>query len=285
LAADYEAAPESLLLAGGTDIGLWVTLAQRELPPILYLGEVAELETIERSAGGLEIGAAVTLAEAWDAIVAEHPAFAELARRFASPPVRNSGTLAGNIANASPIGDAMPALLALDARLRLRCGQRERVLPLAHFYRGYRQTALERGEFISRLIVPAARPGWRYAAYKLAKRIDQDISAVCAAFALRLDEGVVAELRLAYGGMAATPARAAAAEAALLGRRWDATAVDRAAAQLAEDFRPLDDHRASAAYRLRTAGNLLRRFLLHTTGAPGPLRTAEALQDCADPGR
>ncbi|MEW6167033.1 MAG: xanthine dehydrogenase molybdopterin binding subunit [Pseudomonadota bacterium] len=266
LAARYAAAPQSLLLAGGTDIGLWVTKQLRELPPVIYLGEVAELRTIEDGAEGLRIGAAAVLAEAWPALVARHPALSELARRFASPPLRNAGTLAGNVANGSPIGDSMPALLALGAQVELRQGERRRRLPLDAFYPGYQRTALQPGEFITALIVPRLPDGWHLAGYKLAKRYDQDISAVCAAFALQLEHGRVADLRIAYGGMAAIPRRAHKTEAALRGRCWDEAALDAAVAALAEDFQPLSDLRASSAYRLQAAGNLLRRFALELRG-------------------
>ncbi|WP_020651163.1 xanthine dehydrogenase small subunit [Solimonas variicoloris] len=266
LAARYAAAPQSLLLAGGTDVGLWVTKHLRELPPLIYVGEVAELRTIEDGADGLRIGAAVLLAEAWPALVARHPPLAELARRFASPPVCNSGTLVGNVANGSPIGDSMPALLALGASVELRHGERTRRLPLDQFYLGYQKKALQPGEFVAALIVPPLADGWRLASYKLAKRYDQDISAVCAAFALKLEHGRVADLRLAYGGMAATPRRAAKTEAVLRGRVWDEAALEAAVVALAEDFQPLSDMRASGAYRLQTAGNLLRRYALELRG-------------------
>ncbi|MGH8447333.1 MAG: xanthine dehydrogenase small subunit [Solimonas sp.] len=275
LAARYAAAPDAVLLAGGTDIGLWVTKHLRELPALIYLGEVAELRGIADGSDGLRIGAAVPLGEAWPALVARHPPLAELARRFASPPVCNSGTLVGNVANGSPIGDSMPALLALDAQLELRCGDDTRRLPLAEFYLGYQKKALRRGEFVTAVVVPPLPADWHLASYKLAKRYDQDISAVCAAFAIRLEGGRVAELRLAFGGMAAVPSRAQHAEAALRGQPWNEATRERAIAALAEDFQPLSDMRASSAYRLRTAGNLLRRFALELAGGAPVLRLSE----------
>jgi xanthine dehydrogenase small subunit len=279
LAARYAAMPDALLLAGGTDIGLSITKQLRELPALIHTGEVAALKTLETSADGLRIGAALPLDAAWAALVASHPELRELARRFASPPICNSGTLGGNIANGSPIGDSMPALLALDAELELRCGSALRRLPLSAFYVGYQKTALQRGEFVTAIVVPSRGAGWQLASYKLAKRYDQDISAVCAAFAVRLDAGIVADLRIAYGGMAATPRRASGAEAALRGQPWNAAAVEAAVAALADDFQPLTDMRASSGYRLQAAGNLLRRFRLEIDGratrdAP-PLRLAE----------
>ncbi|SEQ73641.1 xanthine dehydrogenase small subunit [Solimonas aquatica] len=256
-------APEALLLAGGTDIGLWVTKLLRTLPALIYLGEVAELQQIEQDAGFLRIGAAVSLSDAWAAIVAAHPALTELAQRFASPPVRNSGTLGGNLANGSPIGDAMPPLMALGARIVLQCGEQQRELALEDFYLDYQKKDLQRGEFLAYVRVPLQAPA-AFACYKLSKRFDQDISAVCAAFALQLENGLVREARIAYGGMAAIPARARQTEAALRGQPWNEATLAQAMQALAQDFKPLSDMRASAAYRLRGAQNLLRRFYLHS---------------------
>jgi xanthine dehydrogenase small subunit len=266
LAEAFAAAPDALLLAGGTDVGLWVTKQLHDLPPLIYLGDVAELAHIRRSPDSLWIGAAVTLQRAWPALCAEFPGLAEQALRFASPPIRNSATLCGNLANGSPIGDSLPALLALDARLELRRGEHTRVLPLAEFYLGYQKKALAAGEFIVGVEIPLDLGRTHFASYKIAKRHDQDISAVCATFRVALAMDVVSEVRLAYGGMAATAKRARGAEAALLGRPWSRTSVDAACAALAQDFAPLSDLRASSAYRLATAGNLLLRFYLESQG-------------------
>jgi xanthine dehydrogenase small subunit len=273
LAAEYAAAPHSLLLAGATDVGLWVTKHLREPPPMIYLGEVAELQQTAKGDGWLRIGAAVALTDAWREIVADYPELAEVAERFGSPPVRNSGTLCGNIANGSPIGDAMPALIALNAQVELRCGERLRTLALEDLYLGYQRKALEPGEFVTAVVVPVRDAGVSIASYKWSKRIDQDISAVCAAFALRIDDGRVVSARIAFGGMAPIPARARHAEGALVGQRWQTATVESAAAALADDFTPITDMRASADYRLRAAGNLLRRFFLEHEGVMRPLRT------------
>ena len=275
LASALEAVPDSLLLAGGTDIGLWTTKHLRDLPPIIYLGAVAELQEIRDSDGGLSIGAGVSLSAAWSALIAQHPALAEQAGRFASPPVCNSGTLCGNIANGSPIGDSMPALIALGAELELRQGARHRRIPLERLYLGYQKKDLRPGEFVVSVVVPPPKSGRLFASYKLAKRIDQDISAVCAAFAVEVSEGRVVDARLAYGGMAAIPARATQAERALVGQPWSAAAVDSAIAALPADFTPLTDSRASQAYRLKTAGNLLRRFYMQQTANPPTLRVTD----------
>lgn len=270
----YAAQPDALILAGGTDVGLWVTKHLRELPKILYLGEVAELRRIEVAAGAIVIGAAVPLTEAYRAIVAEWPELRELADRFASPPVCNSGTLCGNIANGSPIGDSMPPLLALGAEIELRCGERSRTIALDEFYLSYRKTALARGEFVSSVRIPRKTGAERLSCWKVSKRIDQDISAVCAAVWLCEREGVVSDVRMGFGGMAAIPARARHAEQALRGRPLSAPSVAAAGAALARDFSPLSDMRASAEYRLHVAANLLER-LLHERQQRYPMRIGQ----------
>jgi xanthine dehydrogenase small subunit len=256
--------PQACILAGSTDVGLWVTKQFRDLGDILYLGNVAELKTIGHDAQTLTIGAAVTLEDAYAALAADYPELAELWTRFASLPIRNAGTLGGNVANGSPIGDSMPALLALGAEVVLRHGAKTRMLPLDPFYLGYQKTALAAGEFVAAIRVPRPPPDLRFRTYKVSKRYDQDISAVCAAFALRIADGVIVEARLAFGGMAATPKRAAHAEAALTGAAWDDAATRRAMDALSADYQPLTDMRASSAYRLKVARNLLRRFQLET---------------------
>jgi xanthine dehydrogenase small subunit len=287
LAEAYARAPKSLLLAGGTDVGLWVTKQLRDLPPIIYLGDVAGLDRIEERRGreaptesnaALEIGATASLTDAYGAVVERYPMLAELANRFGSPPVRNSGTLCGNLANGSPIGDSMPALIALGAEVLLRRGAAERSIPLESLYRAYRETTLGSGEFVRAVRVPLPRAGRLVASYKVSKRFDQDISAVCAGFAVTLREGNVAEARIAYGGMAPTPCRAVATEAALAGKPWSMGTIHAAVAALAADFKPIDDMRASAAYRLRVAGALLERFFAeHAPG--GGRKSAQRVEE------
>jgi xanthine dehydrogenase small subunit len=270
LAALRQRLPGARLLAGGTDVGLWVTKQHRRLGDVIWLGQVAELTRVTADAGGLAIGAAVALTEAFAALDGRHPELRELFRRFGSPPIRNAGTLGGNLANGSPIGDAMPPLIALGARVRLRRGPARRELALEDLYLAYQQTAMAPGEFLESVWVPPPAPGLRLAAYKVSKRFDQDISAVCAAFALVIGDGTIRAARVAFGGMAAVPKRAASCEAALVGQRWDETTCDRAAAALNTDYAPITDLRASAGYRRRVAANLLRRFWLETSGArPG----------------
>ncbi len=262
LAELYSAHPEARLLAGGTDLALEVTQQHRELPLMIYLGNVAELNGIEVFADRLEIGAATPLTDCYSALNAEYPDFGALLQRFASLQIRNQGTLGGNIGNASPIGDSPPLLIALGAQVRLRQGASSRTVALQDYFIDYRVTVRQPGEFIEKVIVPRADPARAFRAYKVSKRLDDDISAVCAAFNLHIDQGIVRDARIAFGGMAATPKRAKACEAALLGQPWEQASIERACAALAEDFTPLSDFRASKAYRLLTAQNLLRKYFI-----------------------
>jgi xanthine dehydrogenase small subunit len=266
--------PGAVLLAGSTDVGLWVTKQMREPDPIIYLGHVEALRTAGEVDGMIEIGAGVTLDDAYAALCRHYPAeLSELWRRFASLPIRNAGTLGGNLANGSPIGDSMPWLIALGSELVLRSQEGVRVLALEDFYLGYQQKDLRRGEFVQALRVPLPRRGVHFRTYKLAKRFDQDISAVCAAFAFELDGDIIRSARIAFGGMAATPRRASSTEALLAGRRWSEQALLDAMAALARDYAPLSDMRASSGYRMRAAQNLLRRFW-YETRAEDPLPVA-----------
>ena len=270
--------PQAVLLAGSTDIGLWVTKQMRELDDIIYLGHVEALKTVSESAGMMEIGAGVTLEDAYAALCRHYPAeLGEMWQRFASLPIRNAGTLGGNVANGSPIGDSMPWLIALGAQVVLRGVQGARAMPLEDFYLGYQQKDMQPGEFVQAVRVPLPRAAVRFRTYKLAKRFDQDISAVCAAFAFTMDGDTIRAARIAFGGMAATPKRAAAAEALLAGRAWTEAALADAMAALAQDYAPLSDMRASSAYRMKAAQNLLRRFWFETrAGQPLPAAAVNA---------
>ncbi|WP_027803971.1 xanthine dehydrogenase small subunit [Paraburkholderia dilworthii] len=262
LRAEY---PQARIVAGSTDVGLWVTKQFRDLGEVLYIGNVRELKTIERDAQTLTVGAAVTLEDAYAALAADYPELAELWTRFASLPIRNAGTLGGNVANGSPIGDSMPPLLALGAEVVLRHGAKTRTLPLDAFYLGYQKTALGAGEFVAALRVPRPAGNLRFRTYKVSKRYDQDISAVCAAFALHIgDGGKIVDARVAFGGMAATPKRAAQTEAVMTGATWNESTARQAMNALVADYQPLTDMRASSAYRLKVARNLLWRFHLET---------------------
>lgn len=223
---------------------------------------MAELKRIEKTASHLEIGAATPLTDCYGALHEEYPDFGDLLHRFASLQIRNQGTLGGNIGNASPIGDSPPLLIALDAQIVLRQGERQRTMALEDYFIDYRITARQDSEFIEKIIVPRATNDWAFRAYKVSKRLDDDISAVCAAFNLSIENGVVSGVRIAFGGMAAIPKRARACEAALRGKPWNQAAIERACQALAEDFTPLSDFRASKEYRLLTAQNLLRKYFI-----------------------
>jgi len=264
-AALREQHPQARLLAGSTDIGLWVNKQFRDLGDILYIGNVDALRRIERRDGNvLRIGAAATLEDAWATLTAHVPALHDMWLRFSSLPVRNAGTLGGSIANGSPIGDSAPVLMALGTDVVLRRGATRRTLRLEDFYLDYMKNALQPGEFIEALDVTLPDATTAVRAYKLSKRFDCDISAVAAGFGLECVDGQVRAARLAFGGMAAIVKRAANAEAALVGQPWSEAAVEAAMAALETDFTPLTDLRASAAYRMRVARNLLRRFWLET---------------------
>ena len=266
MAALYASNPDATILAGGTDVGLWVTKQYRELETIIYTGNVSELLEMQATDSHLEIGGAVSLTHAIPAIVEQYPGLTELFRRFASPPIRNAGTLGGNIANGSPIGDSMPALMVLGASLVLRQGSNERELALDEFYHDYQVNDLQSGEFVSRIRIPVAEDGIVVSSQKWSKRFDQDISAVCTAYRLQLDGDKVAGFRMACGGVAATIKRATHCEAAIDGADWNEATIDAACDALAKDFAPISDMRASADIRLVAVQNLLRRFWLETTG-------------------
>ncbi len=269
LSALLEQHPGARILAGGTDVGLWVTKDYRELDTVIYVGRVGELQQIRRTPTHLEIGAAVTFTAALGPLLEVYPELEELLLRFAGPPIRNAATLGGNVANGSPIGDSMPVLIALGTEVVLRSGQSQRSMPMEQFYLGYRKTDLRPGEFLAELRIPLPVPGQHVRTYKISKRFDQDISAVCAAFSVWLDDGMVVRARVAFGGVAATPARALHCEDALTGKAWTEATVSAAMASLDRDFSPLTDLRASEGYRRRVSRNLLLRFF-HDVAPGGP---------------
>ena len=265
LAALLQECPEACLLAGGTDVGLWVTKQHRRLDPVIYVGEVAELKRLEVGPYKIEIGAAVTYSEAHAVIAEAYPDFGEVIRRLGSRQIRNLGTIGGNIANGSPIGDSPPPLIALDARLVLRQGAERREIDLENFFIAYGQQDLRPGEFVEAVHLPRPTSSWQFRCYKVSKRFDQDITAVLGAFNLKLEGGRVAAARICYGGMAATPKRATACETALIGAAWNEQTLERGRQALDEDFAPINDMRASADYRLRVAKNLLTKAYVETS--------------------
>jgi len=256
--------PEARLLAGNTDVGLWVNKQFRDLGEIVFLGEVAALKAITEADGWLQIGAGAPLQAAWAALAAHWPAAADMGRRFASLPIREAGTMGGNIANGSPIGDSAPVLIALGAEIVLRRGPASRTLALQDFYLGYMDNALQPGEFVQALRVPLPQADESLRIYKLSKRHDCDISGLAAGLWLKRDGDRITDARFAFGGLAGIVRRAAGAEAAVRGQPWTRTTVMAAMAALDQDFQPLDDLRASASYRQRAARNLLQRLWLET---------------------
>ncbi|TBX15497.1 xanthine dehydrogenase small subunit [Nioella sediminis] len=264
LADWYAENPEATLIAGATDVGLWVTKMLRDLSPVAFLGGCADLKTISEDATGLHVGAMVSLTDLHAAIAPRHPSFAEMLRRFASTQVRNAATIGGNIANGSPIGDSPPALIALGAELHLRKGDSRRTIPLESFFIDYGKQDRDAGEFVEGITIPA-QPD-RLRCYKLSKRFDQDISAVCGCLSVTVENGTVTDAKLAYGGMAGIPKRPSTAEAALVGQPWTEDTVRAAMAAYGQDFTPLTDMRASAAYRLETAANMLLRYFHEDQG-------------------
>jgi xanthine dehydrogenase small subunit len=276
LARTVAAYPEATILAGGTDVGLWVTKQRRSLPVVISLNDVAELRRIEDQGETIRIGAGVRYADAHATLADLHPEFGELLRRLGGLQVRNLGTVCGNIANGSPIGDMPPALIAAGATLVLRNGEATRTLPLEAYFLAYGKQDRAPGEFVEAVFVPKISAGRIFRVYKLSKRFDQDISAVCAGISIGVEAGRITDARIAFGGMAATPKRAVATEAALTGQLWTEATVRTAAEALARDFQPIDDMRASAAYRLQAAKNLLLKTWLESNAASTPARVLEA---------
>ncbi|WP_380178797.1 xanthine dehydrogenase small subunit [Kalamiella sp. sgz302252] len=253
--------PEARLLAGGTDLALEVTQRYRSLPLVISLEHVKELKACRVEENEIVLGAGASLQFCYGFLQPHIPAFAEMLARFASLQIRNRGTLGGNIANASPIGDTPPMLLALNAKLHLRRGGQNRTLPLEAFFLGYRKTALQPGEFIHSIIVPKVTASQNFRAWKVSKRLEDDISAVFGAFMLERDaSGKITAARIAFGGMAEIPKRAGHCEKVLSGNMLTRQTLEAACQALEQDFTPLDDFRASARYRMQVAKNLLRRY-------------------------
>lgn len=265
LATALIAHPDAVIVAGATDVGLWVTKLRRPLKTLIDIGRVAELKRIGPREGGVWIGAGVRYVDAMATLGGLYPELGAMMRRLGSTQVRNSGTLGGNIANGSPIGDMPPALIAAGATLVLNQGGERRQMPLESFFIDYGRQDRRPGEFVEAVIVPTPMPDLVFKVFKLSKRFDQDISAVCGAFALRIDGGVVTSARIAFGGMAGTPRRASGCEAALIGQPWSEATIEAAMAAIDDDYTPLSDMRASAAYRSLAARNMLRKVFIETT--------------------
>ena len=276
LAEALLAHPEARLVAGATDIGLWVTKQLRDITPAIFLNGISDMTQIERDGEQIRIGAMVTFERLREALRADHPAFTALLDRFASLQIRNAATIGGNIANGSPIGDSPPALIAMGARLTLRRGEARREIALEDFFLEYGKQDRQPGEFVEYITLPASAPDLR--CYKISKRFDQDISALCGCFNLRREGGRISEARIAFGGMAGTPKRARACEATLKGADWSEASIRRAMAAMGDDYQPLSDMRASAGYRLQVAQNLLLRAFHDLNGdqAVGSIHEVQA---------
>ncbi len=281
--------PQAQVVAGTTDVGLWVTKMHKRFPQVLDVTAARELQRVETYPHHIAIGAAVTLTDAFAALVKERPQLLSFSQRFAGLPVRNSGTLGGNVANGSPIGDSMPLLIALGASVVLMRWKKtntggeiaHRELRLEDLYTGYRTNVMRPDELLCWIKVPRPTGHALEKVYKISKRFDDDISAVCLAIQMTVKGGVVQQVSIGAGGVAATPARARQTEAALLGQAWNEDTVMAATAALRAEFQPISDMRASAAYRQPVLGNLLRRFWLESQGQQAinleSLKTLEAL--------
>ncbi len=260
--------PDAILLSGGTDLGLRVSKGHEAFPIVISTARVSQLRAITEGVDTLTIGGAVTYTQALPFLQKYFPRLADLVRRIGSPQIRNMGTLAGNIANASPIGDSIPSMMVLNAALTLRSSRGARVVKADDFFPGYRRTVIANDEVIESVSIPLVGPGTIFATYKVSKRFDQDISTIVGAFRLRVQQGVVTEFRAAYGGMAATVQRAKRVEELITGRPWGRDALTKLDDTIAEDFDPVTDHRGTRMYRLSVAANLMRRMQTETaTGA------------------
>lgn len=279
LASVLDKQPGATIVAGSTDVGLWVTKHMRDISPVVFIGNLDGLCTISEDKGVISIGAGVTYSDAFATLAKRILALGPLFDRIGGEQVRNMGTIGGNIANGSPIGDTPPPLIALGAQLTLRKGKKRRTIPLEDFFIAYGKQDRKAGEFVEAVHVPVPAKGTKFAVYKITKRRDEDITAALGAFFLDLaKDGTVADICIAYGGMAATPKRALGVEQALLGKPWTEATVEAAMAEYANDFTPLTDMRASAEYRALAAKNLLLRFFAETsdTGAPFQVSRNEA---------
>jgi xanthine dehydrogenase small subunit len=275
LAKTLQDNPDARLVAGATDLALEITQGLKEIETLVFTGRVPELLCCDDQGDKLLIGAAVSFSDCKDLLCSSWPQLKELIERLGSLQIRNQGTLGGNVGNASPIGDMPPVLLALQASLVLRRGEASRVIPVEEFYLSYKVTALQPGEFIERIEIPKPTQADWLQAYKVSKRLEDDISAVCGAFNLRIVDGKVAAAVIAFGGMAEIPKRAGQCEQALVGQPWQQSTIDAAMAALQQDFTPIDDFRASADYRMQVACKLLQRAFLAHTLPPSQLQVTE----------
>lgn len=270
LAQHYAQNPDAILIAGATDAALRVTKFLDQLPAVIHIGQLQELQRIEQTANGLTIGAGVSYAQAIPTLLAQFPHLTSYLMRIGGAQVRAMGTIGGNIANGSPIGDMPPVLIALGATIALKSQQDQRQMPLEDYFLGYGQQDRKPDEYLRAIFIPTQPATALHAAYKISKRRDEDISSVAMGIMLEVRETIIHTARIAFGGMAATPKRAQAAEKALLGQTFSEQTMIKASLLLQDDFTPLSDMRASQAYRMRVAQNLFRRFYHdHSTDRSG----------------
>lgn len=260
------AKPNSRIVAGGTDVGLWVTKFMRDLGPVVFTSQLSDFRHIEIGAEGVTFGGGVTYSEAMPVIDAHFPQMSAFWKRIGGQQVRNAGTIGGNIANGSPIGDTPPPLMALGADITMRHGSQRRTLKLEDYFVAYGKQDRRLGEFLESIHVPFLTEENLFAVHKISKRREEDISSLCGAFNIRVVEGLVAKATIAFGGMAATPKRAISVETALVGQPWSLETIEQAMLGFADDYQPISDMRASAAYRALSAKNLLMRFYLDSVG-------------------
>lgn len=272
LAAVLSEEAEVRIVAGSTDVGLWVTKFMDDISPAVFIAHLDDLRAVTVDDDAVTLGACVTYSEAAPVMAERYPHLSGFWNRIGGWQVRNMGTIGGNIANGSPIGDTPPVLIALGAEVTLRRGDARRTVALEDFFIDYGKQDREPADFVEAIRIPQPAPNVRHGAYKISKRRDEDISSVCVGIAIEIDDGTVCSARIAFGGMAATPKRAAAAETALVGKPWTEETVRAAMAALDQDYSPIDDWRASADYRARVARNLLLRFFLENSGTDDPVR-------------
>lgn len=267
LAIELTNEPNSTLVAGGTDLALSVTQNLATIDKLVYLGNVKELTTITETATEIVIGSALPYSQFIDILHHYYPDLGDMIERIGSKQVRNTGTLGGNVGNASPIGDMPPALIALGATMTLHVQGQERTILVEDYFVDYKKTVLKPAEFIKSIQIPKPIAGQTLKLYKISKRFDDDISAVLAAFFIETNADKITKVRLAFGGMAAIPKRAPAAEAVLLGNSLSKEIVTQAKAALATDFQPMSDVRASDRYRMTVAQNLIEKCYLEMQNA------------------
>jgi len=264
--------PEATMVACATDVGLWVSKQMRHLETVIYLGAINHLNQIHDDGDYLRIGATVTYTDANAAITSRYPAFGPLIDRIGATQVRNAGTIGGNIANGSPIGDMPPGLIAIGARLALHSAQGQRIIDLEDFFIRYGKQDLRAGECVEQVLLPLPPENQHFSIYKISKRFEQDISAVCGAFSVQIENGIIKNPRVCFGGMAETPKRATACEQLLNDKPWNQETISKAMQLMPEDYTPLTDMRATASYRMRVAQNLLQRFFLEHSATSYPVR-------------